>query len=58
MITVYTFEEIKNLENISEALKEELVRYFQEIAEGIVGEELEEYNLREVGSNNLRNDEK
>jgi hypothetical protein len=50
MITVYKLEEIKNLENISEALKEELVRYFQEIAEGIVGEEWEEYNLREVGS--------
>jgi|GEM_PF-1705065 hypothetical protein len=50
MITVYTFEEIKNLENISDALKKELLKYFKEIAEGIVGEEWEEYNLREVGS--------
>jgi len=49
MITIYTLEEIKGLENMTEVMREELLKYFQEIAEGIVGEEWEEYNLEEVG---------
>lgn len=49
MITIYTLEEIKGLENITETMKKELLKYYQEIAEGIVGEEWEEYNLEEVG---------
>lgn len=49
MITIYTLEEIKELENISEALKEELLSYFEEIAKGIVEQEWQVYNLEEVG---------
>ena len=49
MITIYTLEEIKELRNIPTALKEELLAYFQEIAEGIVGEDWEGYKLEEVG---------
>ncbi len=49
MITIYTLEEIKDLKNISEAMREELLSYFQEIAKGIVGEEWRSYNLEEVG---------
>lgn len=49
MITLYTFEEIEKINTISEAFKEELRRYFREIAEGIVGETWESYNLEEVG---------
>jgi hypothetical protein len=49
MITIYTLEEIKQLRNISEAMKEELLSYFEEIAKGIVGEDWSSYNLEEVG---------
>lgn len=49
MKTIYTFEEIGQINTISEAFKEELIRYFREIAEGIVGDEWREYNLEEVG---------
>lgn len=49
MITIYTLEEIKVLKNISEALKEELLIYFKEIARGIVEEDWTTYNLEEVG---------
>jgi hypothetical protein len=49
MITIYTFEEIKELEGITEVLKKELLKYFREIAEGIVGEEWDTYDLEEVG---------
>lgn len=49
MITIYTLEEIKELRNISEALREELLIYFEEIAEGIVEKEWQTYNLEEVG---------
>lgn len=49
MITIYTFNEIKRLNNICKPLKDELLAYFQEIAEGIVGEAWQEYNLSEVG---------
>lgn len=49
MITLYTFEEIERIETISESLKEELKSYFQEIAEGIVGDSWQGYNLSEVG---------
>lgn len=49
MITIYTLDEIKELTNISKELKEELLKYFQEIAEGIVGEAWKNYNLSEVG---------
>ncbi|NLZ80214.1 MAG: hypothetical protein GX913_00175 [Clostridiales bacterium] len=49
MITIYTLEEIKELRNISEAMKEELLAYFEEIAKGIVEEKWETYNLEEVG---------
>jgi hypothetical protein len=38
MITVYTLEEIKELNNITEAMKEELLSYFEEIAKGILEE--------------------
>lgn len=49
MITIYTFDEIGKINTISEEFKDELKRYFQEIAEGIVGEEWRAYNLEEVG---------
>ncbi|MBC2581767.1 hypothetical protein [Clostridium sp. DJ247] len=49
MITIYTLEEIKELRNISKAMKEELLSYFEEIAKGIVGEDWRTYNLEEVG---------
>lgn len=49
MITIYAFDEIEKINTISEIFKEELRRYFREIAEGIVGEEWESYNLEEVG---------
>ncbi|EPY2279071.1 hypothetical protein ACXAT3_003873 [Clostridium sporogenes] len=49
MISIYTLDEIKGLKNISKPLKDELLRYFQEIAEGIVGEAWQDYNLSEVG---------
>lgn len=49
MITIYTLEEIEELNNISEAMKEELLAYFEEIAKGIVGDEWGSYNLEEVG---------
>ncbi|URZ03824.1 hypothetical protein [Clostridium felsineum] len=49
MITIYTLEEIKELRDISEAMKEELQSYFKEIAKGIVGEDWRSYNLEEVG---------
>jgi hypothetical protein len=49
MITIYTLEEINELINITKELKEELLNYFHEITEGIVGEEWEGYNLSEVG---------
>lgn len=50
MIIIKTFDEIKNITNISKPLKEELLNYFQEIAENIVGEAWKEYNLSEIGS--------
>lgn len=49
MITIYTFEKIEKITTISEAMKEELKTYFKEIAEGIVGDSWQEYNLSEVG---------
>lgn len=49
MISIYTLEEIRGLENVTEVMKKELQKYFQEIAEGIVGDDWEEYNLEEVG---------
>lgn len=49
MITIYTLEEIKQLRNISEAMKEELLSYFEEIAKGIVVEDWRSYNLEEIG---------
>ncbi|MCM0651111.1 hypothetical protein NBE98_22390 [Clostridium swellfunianum] len=49
MITIYTFDEIGKINTISEVFKDELKRYFQEIAEGIVGNEWREYSLEEVG---------
>lgn len=49
MITIHTFEEIIKLDNITENMKEELLQYFREIAEGIVGEQWQMYNLEEVG---------
>ncbi|AJH01449.2 hypothetical protein LF65_04920 [Clostridium beijerinckii] len=49
MITIYTLEEIRELRNISEALREELLTYFKEIARGIVEHEWQAYNLKEVG---------
>lgn len=49
MITIYTLEEIKALENVSESLKDELLTYFEEIAKGIVGENWSTYSLEEVG---------
>jgi len=49
MITIYNLEQIKTIRTISKELKEELLKYFQEIAEGIVGEKWEAYNLEEVG---------
>jgi hypothetical protein len=50
MITIYTYKEIKELANVSSELKEELQTYFQEIAEGIIGETWQDYNLSDVGS--------
>ncbi|SMC29502.1 hypothetical protein SAMN02745134_03924 [Clostridium acidisoli DSM 12555] len=50
MIIINTLNEINELDNIPKPLKEELLTYFQEIAEGIVGEAWKEYNLSEVGS--------
>lgn len=49
MITIYTFDEIEKINTISDGFKEEVKRYFQEIAEGIVGTEWREYRLEEVG---------
>jgi len=49
MITLYTFEDIERINTISEELKDELKSYFREIAEGIVGESWQGYNLSEVG---------
>lgn len=49
MITIYTLEEIKQLRNISEAMKAELLAYFEEISKGIVKEKWETYSLEEVG---------
>ena len=49
MITIYTFEEIRELRNISEELRDELLTYFEEIARGIVEQEWQTYNLEEVG---------
>lgn len=49
MITIYTIEEIKALENISTPLKDELLTYFEEIAKGIVEEDWTTYNLAKVG---------
>jgi hypothetical protein len=49
MITIYTLEEIKELENVSGAMRQELLAYFEEIAKGIVEEKWETYNLEEVG---------
>lgn len=49
MITIYTFDEIGEINTISETFKEEIRRYFREIAEGIVEEEWKSYNLEEVG---------
>jgi hypothetical protein len=49
MITIYTLEEIKDIKNISVAMREEFLTYFEEIARGIVGEEWCSYNLEEVG---------
>ncbi|NRT79269.1 hypothetical protein [Clostridium beijerinckii] len=49
MITIYTLGEIKELRNISEALREELITYFEEIAKGIAEKEWQAYNLDEVG---------
>jgi hypothetical protein len=50
MIIIKNFHEIENLNNISEALKEELKNYFREIAKGIVGEAWQSYKLDDVGS--------
>ena len=50
MIIINTLNEINNLKLISKSLKEELLKYFQEIAEGVVGETWKDYNLSEVGS--------
>lgn len=49
MITIYTYKEIKELTNIAKPIKKELLKYFQEIAEGIVGEAWQDYNLSEIG---------
>lgn len=49
MITIYTLEEIKELRNISEAMRDELLCYFEEIAKGIVEQEWQTYSLEEVG---------
>jgi hypothetical protein len=35
MIIINTFKEIEEISNISKPLKEELLTYFQEIAEGM-----------------------
>ena len=50
MIIINTLNEINSLKFISKPLKEELLKYFKEIAEGIVGETWQDYNLSEVGS--------
>lgn len=57
MIIIYTLEEIKELSNISEELREELLTYFEEIARGIVELEWRAYNLEEVGPILLIEDE-
>lgn len=49
MITIYTFDKIEKINTISEGFMDELKRYFQEIAEGIVGDEWRAYTLEEVG---------
>jgi len=49
MITLYTFEQIEKVTTISEILKDELKIYFREIAEGMVGDSWQGYNLSEVG---------
>lgn len=49
MITIYTLEEMKELKNVSGAMRQDLLTYFEEIAKGIVEEEWETYNLEEVG---------
>lgn len=49
MITIYTYKEIKELANISKPMKDELLKYFEEIAKGIVAEAWQDYNLSEVG---------
>lgn len=49
MITIYTLADIEVLNEISDAMKEELLRYFEEISKGIVGQEWKKYNLEEVG---------
>jgi hypothetical protein len=49
MITIYTLEKIKELRSITEAMRQELLSYFEEIARGIVEQEWQEYNLEEVG---------
>ncbi|WP_297430543.1 hypothetical protein [Clostridium sp.] len=50
MIIINTYEEIKNITKISKPLQEELLKYFQEITEGIVGKAWKDYNISEVGS--------
>jgi hypothetical protein len=49
MITIYTLQEIKELKDVSGAMRQELLAYFEEIAKGIVEEKWETYNLEEVG---------
>lgn len=49
MITIYTLEKIKELRSITEAMRQELLSYFEEIARGIVEHEWQEYNIEEVG---------
>lgn len=36
MKTIYTLEEIKGLRDVSEAMREQLLAYFEEIDKGIV----------------------
>lgn len=49
MITIYTLEDIKKLQNISDTMKQELLNYFEEIVKGIVGDAWQSYNLEEIG---------
>lgn len=49
MIKIYTLEENRELRNISVALREKLLTYFEEIARGIVEQEWQAYNVEEVG---------